>query len=70
MLGATCAAHLIVEVDGELGEAVDGQLARGAVGLDDDLRVHALLDVRLALAQELTRQEHDAGRAVAHLRIL
>ena len=41
MLGATCAAHLIVEVDGELGESVDRKLARVAVGLDDDLRARS-----------------------------
>jgi len=32
--------------------------------------VHALLDVRLRLAQELAREQHHARRAVAHLCIL
>ena len=34
------------------------------------LRVHALLDVGLALAQELAREQHNARRAIADLRIL
>ena len=44
--------------------------ARLAVRLDNRLRVHALLNVRLALAQELARQQHDGGRAVTDLRVL
>ena len=45
--------------------------ARRCVGsLDDDLRVHALLDVGLALAQELAGEQHDARRAVADLGVL
>ena len=44
--------------------------ARLTVRLDNRLRVHALLNVRLALAQELARQQHDGGRAVTDLRVL
>ena len=44
--------------------------ARLTVRLDNRLRVHALLNVRLALAQELARQQHDRRRAVADLSVL
>jgi hypothetical protein len=32
------------------------------------LRVHAVLDERLRLAEELSGEDDDRGRAVAHLR--
>ena len=67
---AALLGRLGVEVDGELVEAVDGELTRLPEGLNDHLRVHALLDVRLCLAQELARQQHDTRRAVAHLGVL
>lgn len=48
----------------------EGGAAYGAECLDDDLRVHAVLDERLGLAQKLARQHDHRGGAVAHLGVL
>eukprot|EP00966_Prymnesium_polylepis_P038817 900743-Prymnesium_polylepis.2 len=61
---------LLVQVHRQLVQSLDRELRRLAERLDDDLRVDALLNVGLGLAQELAGEEHDAGRAVAHLRVL
>eukprot|EP00962_Isochrysis_galbana_P026096 scaffold8069_cov126-Isochrysis_galbana.AAC.13 len=68
--GAHLFWRVVIEVDRELVELLCGEADGLAVGLDDDLRVHPLLDERLGLAQELTRQQHDRGGAIAHLRVL
>ncbi|SCZ99273.1 BZ3500_MvSof-1268-A1-R1_Chr7-1g09458 [Microbotryum saponariae] len=46
------------------------QLSRLPVPLDDNVRAHAVLDKGLALPQQLSRKQDDAGRAIADFRIL
>ncbi|SGY78719.1 BQ5605_C008g04924 [Microbotryum silenes-dioicae] len=46
------------------------QLSGLPVPLDNDMRAHAVLDKGLALPQQLSGQQDDAGRAIADFRIL
>eukprot|EP00982_Pelagococcus_subviridis_P006518 30146-Pelagococcus_subviridis.AAC.3 len=54
--------------DADLSHFIHRHARGGAEPLDDVLRVHAVLDERLRLAEELSGEDDDRGRAVAHLR--
>ena len=66
LLALVVALHL----DRDLLDLVDGHSRAVAQRLDYELRVHALLDERLQVAQYLGREQHHARRAVAHLGVL
>merc|ERR1719382_655254 len=54
-----CPLRLVIKLDRDRVQASEAETASLPECLDDDLRMNALLNVRLALAQELAGEEND-----------
>ncbi len=55
------------DTDGHFADVVQCKARRLAVGADNNLRVHSLLDEGLCLLQEFTGKHHDGRCAVSNL---
>jgi hypothetical protein len=61
---------LLADVDCPRVQKIDGELACGAKGLDNEVRMYAIFDKSFHLLKELCRENDNTRGAVANLRIL
>lgn len=69
-LGQGLTAVGLVSADRNLLDLVDGHQRRSSQTLDDGLRADTLLDVLLDLFEDLTSEDDNRSRTIAHLSIL